>query len=357
AEQKLAEARVEAAKDLKKAAKRRGAPPTTFGEACERYFNDVAQHTKTAFSMATHLEWLKKHIGKEMSLDAIDKMVLQTIIGIRRGESRLVGGKHARPDSKKVAASTVNRTAIEPLRRVLRHVERRYNAEICSIEWEVFKLDEPRERVRSLTTNEEQKLLHGLNAIRADYQPLVRFAMLTGARQAECCTLIGSKWDFGAKRIELKGKGPKGNPVKWRKIPLTPILRELLWPLRANKNSADAVFTSIVQPKQPRADGEPGEHRPITKPGLQAMWRRCMRKCEIKDFRFHDLRHTAATRILAATGNLVLVQGLLGHEKIDTTRKYVSVSAEQIAAGIEAAAEAAALNIEEAQSEAAQPPE
>lgn len=41
----------------------------------------------------------------------------------------------------------------------------------------------------------------------------------------------------------------------------------------------------------------------------------------VKDFRFHDTRHTAATRVLRES-NLRVVQTLLGHSDVKTTTKY-----------------------------------
>ncbi|TNJ41558.1 tyrosine-type recombinase/integrase, partial [Phaeobacter sp. B1627] len=54
-------------------------------------------------------------------------------------------------------------------------------------------------------------------------------------------------------------------------------------------------------------------------------FRAALGKAEIEDFRFHDLRHTFATRMLRATGNLKLVSRLLGHTSIETTMRYAHV--------------------------------
>ena len=42
----------------------------------------------------------------------------------------------------------------------------------------------------------------------------------------------------------------------------------------------------------------------------------------IKGLRFHDLRHTAATRMIENTGNIVAVSKILGHADIKTTMRY-----------------------------------
>jgi len=48
-------------------------------------------------------------------------------------------------------------------------------------------------------------------------------------------------------------------------------------------------------------------------------------EAEIEDFRFHDLRHTFATRMLRQTKNLKLVSKLLGHTSVETTTRYAHV--------------------------------
>ena len=51
---------------------------------------------------------------------------------------------------------------------------------------------------------------------------------------------------------------------------------------------------------------------------------------EDKDFVLHTLRHTAATRMLAATNNLALVKEFLGHSNIQTTLKYAHTNPQQL---------------------------
>ncbi|MDG2571043.1 tyrosine-type recombinase/integrase, partial [Vibrio parahaemolyticus] len=69
--------------------------------------------------------------------------------------------------------------------------------------------------------------------------------------------------------------------------------------------------------------------------------RRALAKEEtgVTDFRFHDNRHTAATRLLRSSGNLKLVQKLLRHEDIATTTKYAHVTDEDLRLAMETAAE------------------
>ena len=47
------------------------------------------------------------------------------------------------------------------------------------------------------------------------------------------------------------------------------------------------------------------------------------KRCEIKKVNPHALRHTLATRLVEEKTPLNIVQGILGHSSIETTRKYL----------------------------------
>lgn len=66
---------------------------------------------------------------------------------------------------------------------------------------------------------------------------------------------------------------------------------------------------------------------------VSAIWRRWKRYCP--EFPLHASRHTAATLLFRATGNLRMVQKVLGHSKITTTQIYADCLPETIEAGME----------------------
>lgn len=47
-----------------------------------------------------------------------------------------------------------------------------------------------------------------------------------------------------------------------------------------------------------------------------------LKEANIENFRFHDLRHSVATRLVEKNIDLVVVKEILGHSKIDTTMRY-----------------------------------
>lgn len=82
-----------------------------------------------------------------------------------------------------------------------------------------------------------------------------------------------------------------------------------------------------------KAKGHPRQ-RVTPSGGTMATIKAAMVAAGIEDFRFHDLRHTFATRLLRHTGNLKLVSRLLGHTQVETTMRYAHVMLDDMIDGI-----------------------
>ncbi|KQO76459.1 hypothetical protein ASF20_14025 [Methylobacterium sp. Leaf88] len=202
---------------------------------------------------------------------------------------------------------------------------------VAKIAWGTHRLDEPKERTRELTDDEEASLFA---ALPPDYQVVVDFALMTGCRLAECVGLRWSDIDWGGRQITIRGKGDKTV-----QIPLSAGVRELLFPLPGidgeGATRSGPVFTYVC--RKARGDRKAGDRLPITYEGLKTQWRRSREASGVTNFRYHDNRHTAATRILRAGGNLKTVQVLLRHEDITTTAKYAHVNDHDVRSAMEAA--------------------
>lgn len=285
--------------------------PLPFKAAAAQYWTEIGLHHANAHDTLRYLDWLEGQIGGQTLIADISDGVIARLVAKRRGEG--------------VSNATVNRSVNEPMRGILRRARHVWKQTIQDIEWKNHFLKEAQERVREASGDEESALM---TAVRGDYAPALRFAILTGCRRAE---IVGLQWkdvDFFNREFTVRGKGDRK-----RTLPMSDQIHDLVWALKDNHKTA--VFTYRV--KRPRPGVRKGTLQPITMEGFKTEWRRARKRAGVEDFRFHDNRHTAATRLMRATGNLKMAQQLLGHTDIATTSRYAHVTKDDLRSGLAAA--------------------
>jgi integrase len=67
----------------------------------------------------------------------------------------------------------------------------------------------------------------------------------------------------------------------------------------------------------------------------RAWFNRVLVAAGITDFRWHDLRHTFASRLVMAGGPLRAVQMLMGHKRMETTLRYSHLGEAQLHEAVE----------------------
>lgn len=164
----------------------------------------------------------------------------------------------------------------------------------------VKKLQEDNHKIRFLTVEEEVRLYKALPEF---LKPIVTVALHTGMRRGEILNLKWSNIDFDYGFIELL----QTKSGKARKIPISEKLMEIFNNLHANTRS-EYVF---INPETglPYVD-------------IKKSFNKAREAAGIKNFRFHDLRHTVATRLVEKGIDLLVVMDILGHSKIETTMRY-----------------------------------
>jgi integrase len=297
----------------------------TFNAALDRLWVEVGEHYTGTYKQTvfTALRWLLEDsgIGANTLLRDIGPNKITEAVARRRGNG--------------VSPSTVNRTVTELLRLLLKRARDNWEQDVVRIDWKKHLLDEPRERIRSLATHEEPALM---DTMRDDYLAPIRFALKSGFRKKEVVNLKKTDLDWGNRTISVVGKGDK--PAT---IPLSTELREILWPLQ--NHPTEYVFTYVAKATRviQGAEGRSvirGERYQITYSGLATAWRRFgPAKAGIADFRLHDLRHTAATRLARSGAHLKVVGKLLRHNDDASTSRYVHVIDADIRAAMEAETE------------------
>ena len=59
---------------------------------------------------------------------------------------------------------------------------------------------------------------------------------------------------------------------------------------------------------------------------LRAPWEAALKKAGIEDFRFHDLRHSAATYLAMNGASLAEIAEVLGHKTLQMVKRYTHLS-------------------------------
>jgi Phage integrase family len=86
----------------------------------------------------------------------------------------------------------------------------------------------------------------------------------------------------------------------------------------------------------PRADGGPAdrvrlrEGRTGKAPSIRRAYETAVAGAGIKDFTFHDLRHTTASQLILAGATLQEVKDILGHSDIKLTLRYAHLNPAQL---------------------------
>jgi integrase len=144
-------------------------------------------------------------------------------------------------------------------------------------------------------------------------------AAMTGLRQGE---LLGLRWidvDLPAGRIRVRRnfvRGEFGTPKSkrsTRSVPLATRLAHELENLRTTSTyitDTDLVFA------------HPHTGKPIDRSRLLKRFKAALRRADLREIRFHDLRHTFGTRMAAQGVPMRTLQEMLGHRDFKTTLIY-----------------------------------
>jgi integrase len=300
----------------------------TFEIAAIRWWEEVGKHHVNIDTTLWSLGWLTDKLGAQTDLRDITDSVVAALVARRRGERkviRLAKGKTKKGDLIKPA--TVNRTCTQPLRKIILRAKNVWKVQVGEIDFGKHLLAEPQERVREASRAEEAAILTTANR---GYDDAIQFAFLTGCRRMEVLGLEWKNVDFFSRRFTVVGKGDKA-----RTIPMSQAIYDLLWAQKDHHETV--VFTYEAEKTQPRYGIIKGHRYPLTREGLKSKMRRTVAKTGIENFRFHDTRHTAATRVLRES-NLRVAQRLLGHSDVATTAKYAHALDDDLRDALEATA-------------------
>jgi integrase len=277
----------------------------TFNELAEKYAENFgtqrAFHTSKRYLLAK----VKDHFG-EKRLSQITYLDLETYRNKRKATP--ANGSKPRTDA------SVNREMA-----LIGHMLSK------AVEWEMLETSplkgkrlmfkENNQRLRFLAEPEIVALLQACDDLKTHsphLRPLVETALLTGMRRGE---LLSLKWEqISNGFIYLEAAMVKSG--KGRQIPVNDRLAEVLKEVRrGNQLKSEFVF----------CDSQGRRFYAVKRSFTSAC-----RRAGIEAFRFHDLRHTFASRLVMRGASLKAVQELLGHADLKMTMRYAHLSHEHL---------------------------
>jgi integrase len=293
-------------------------PRATLDEAFALYYDRHAFKLPSERDIKRASRVLLAGLGKLTGLHQITDALVARYVAKRRGtmtQARMGRDAGGKPIHKLLAESSINRE-LTLLRSVLLKARDEWGMEVAPIRFKLHMLAEPEPRSRYLSSDEADKLMTGAAA---HLRPAIRFALLTGLRLGNIIGLDWAQIDMRARQITFRVKSRKPGG----KVHVLPITGDMLV-LLANQGPAGKgpVFTY-----NGNAIGT-----------WKRSWRTAKKRAGITDFRFHDLRHTAASWMVQGGAELDVVQEVLGHEDIATTQRYAHRDTDAKARAMEKAA-------------------
>lgn len=273
----------------------------TLEEMVDRYISDVLPHKSEVMQrdQYRHLIWWKAQIGNNLLAD-----ITPTLIAECRDRLLKEPGKR----KKKRSPATVVRYFA-----ALSHV---YSIAVKEWGWvddspmqKVTKPKEPRGRVRFLDDDERERLLLACkNSNDPFLYPIVILALSTGARKSEILTLTWGDIDLNRLVAILH----KTKNDERRALPLAGnALSEI-----KKLSTVRRIDTNLLFP-----DASGKKHIEI-----RPAWEKIINDTGIKDFKFHDLRHSAASYLAMSGASLAEIAEVLGHKTLQMVKRYSHLS-------------------------------
>jgi integrase len=267
----------------------------SFAELVEWYLSlQTTKNLKSYKKIMEHCQTLKEHFGEILAKKIRPFMVEN--YQLERLEQKTMKGTNYRPAS-------VNRE-FEVLKRIFNLAVREeiVDRNPC---WKVKKLPEENERDRILSQEEFRKLVNVLPSHAAD---MVRMGYYTGMRYGEISGLTWDRVNLEEGCIALEAEDTKtGKPRK--NYLVNHAIDVLRRASKVRSISSNHVFTY--------------QGRPIK--SINTSLKTALRETGIKDFTFHDLRHTYNTNMRRAGVMDVVTMKMTGHRTLAMYTRYSTV--------------------------------
>lgn len=272
----------------------------TVAQMIDRYIDEALPfrpRNKDRRGMVARLRWWKLRIGDYALANITPGIITDAKLDLAKG------GR---------AASTVNHY-LSVLSAAFKTAVKEWHWIDASPMAGVAKIAEPRGRVRFLSEDERKALLEAC-AKNHDLYTVVVLALSTGARRGE---ILGLRWphvDLNRCVITLCDTKNGERRVLPLAGPALELMRERC-KLRAIND--DRVF--------PNANKQGAEMN------IRRTWAEAVAVAKLDDFRFHDLRHSAASYLAMNGATLAELAEILGHKTLAMVKRYAHLTEQHTA--------------------------
>ncbi len=266
------------------------AEKTTIGEIIDRYLRDITPHKRSASTERCNLEKLRRAFGDR----ALSTLRASDVAAYR--DQRLNAG---------LSAATVVKD-LNLLSHLIDTAIREWDCHLPQNPVRLVKRPTPNGgRRRRLEQGEETRLMAACRASRSvNLAIVVILAIETAMRLGELLAMDWENVDLVRSIVFL----PHTKNGESREVPLS--------------KRATECFRQLPEPFS-------GKVFPNWKSssGFQHTWKRTVDRAGLLDFRFHDLRHEAATRLFERGLNPMQVAAITGHKTLQMLKRYTHLKA------------------------------
>ena len=275
----------------------------TLGELIDRYIEDVLPtKPKSEAKQKSQLIWWKQSLGSYFLVDITPALIAEYRDKLAKSKTRF---------DKKYSPATINR--------YLAAISHAFT--IATNDWgwledspmrKVSKSKEPRGRVRFLSDTERKALLAACKESSSPFlYPLVVLALSTGMRQGEILNLAWADVHLDKQYIILH----ETKNGERRRVPLSGLAYSEI----KKMSKIRRIDTALLFPhSNPQLKNQPFD--------LRKPWDKALEKAKIKDFRFHDLRHSTASYLAMNGASLAEIAEVLGHKTLQMVKRYAHLS-------------------------------
>lgn len=160
---------------------------------------------------------------------------------------------------------------------------------------------------------------HGQTLLRLRDETVLLFLLCTGLRREEMANLRIDQLDIAERAglVRVFGKGAKERMVPFEGPVVKQMQRWLLERAEIPGLCTDRVFVGLARNWR---------GKPMAASGIEGIVARAARRAGLKDWGVHRFRVTFATQLYDDGVDIERIRVLMGHESIETTRRYLSVS-------------------------------